>query len=80
MKLVEVSWLDAGFEATNMELEQAKQLTPKFRKNAGYLIEENDSKLILCFGFIEDREHQKTIYDGVLVIPRGWVEKVKKLE
>ena len=78
--IVEVTWLDAGFETTQMEMEQAKQLTPMVRKNTGYLLEESKSKIILCFGSIEDREHQKTIYDGTLVIPRGWVEKIKKLK
>ena len=80
MKLVEVIWLDAGFETTQMDLEQAKQLTPMVRKNAGYLIENTDSKIILVFGTVEDKEHQKTVYDGTLVIPRGWVEEIKSLE
>ena len=77
MEIVEVLWVDAGFENSHLSEEQVKAMSPMPRKNVGYLIVNNEEKLILCFGYIEDREHNQGVWDGALVIPKGLVKDVK---
>ncbi len=79
MKVVEVFWVDAGFENSHLSEEQVKAITPLPRHNVGYLMVDDGEKVILCFGYIEDREHNEGVWDGALVIPRGMVLNVKPL-
>ena len=77
--MVEVEWLDAGFENANLSIEEAKNLTPMKRTNCGYLIKKDKDKVILAFGKIYDSDHQVSVLDGSLVIPRSWVVKITQL-
>lgn len=78
--LVEVIWVDAGLESAQMPIEQAKELSLMVRKNTGYCLICGKEKVILCFGFIADKEHDKMVCDQTLVIPRSIVTQIKWLE
>ena len=80
MNIVKITWLDAGFENTNMHLEQVKCMTPMLRENVGYLIMNNKKQVILSFGFIHDKEHGHEVWDGTLVIPKGMIVKIEQLK
>lgn len=80
MKRIEVKWLDAGCEFTNLTLEDAKSLCPMPRKNIGYLVCKDNKKLVMCFGFIEDEDKHQTVHDVTLVIPKGMITSIKELK
>lgn len=79
--IVEVFWLDAGMEETQLDKENALDLSLMPRKNAGYLLQNRDDKVILCFGVIKDNDHQgKEILNKILVIPRSIIVKLRRLK
>ena len=40
----------------------------------------NDKKrVILCFGYIQDKEHKQDVWDGTLIIPKGMIVKLEAL-
>ena len=76
-KVVLVKWLDAGCESTQLNEASAKKVSPMPRENVGYLLEDNEEKVVVVFGIIADGDHR--VYDQTLVIPRGIVLEVKEL-
>ena len=78
--LVEIEWLDAGLENIQMDYEGACSISPMPRKNCGYLIQKDKEKVIIVFGIIQDRDHKGTLYDQILIIPRGIVTKITELK
>jgi len=80
MDKVEVFWLDAGFENSNMSFEDAKNLKPMERTSVGYLVSKDKDVLRLAFGIVNDKDHSCSVLSDILVIPRGDVKKIKKLK
>ena len=79
-KVVEVVWLDAGLESLQLSVGEAQGLTSMERRNVGYCIVNDEQKVILVFGFIEDRDRHGEACDQTLVIPRGLIKSVRELE
>ncbi len=77
MKSVEVTWQDAGCERENLDFEQASKLHPVTRKNLGYLICDDDERVIICFGIIDDCDKKMSCTSDTLVIPKGDVQELK---
>ena len=78
-QIVEIIWLDAGLESMQLSIEEAKILKPMPRKNIGYLIHQDEDKVILAFGFIEDSEKYKSVCDQILILPIGIVKTIRPL-
>ena len=76
MKIVRVAWLDAGMESHNLSTEEAKKVKPMPRYNVGYLLEETDEKIVICFGAIVDADKDMSVWDCTLVIPKGIVTEM----
>ena len=77
--LVEVIWEDAGLESLQLTIEEALTLKPMLRKNIGYLIHQDEDKIILVFGFVEDSDRHKSVCDQILVLPIGIVRTIRPL-
>lgn len=73
MKIVRVHWLDAGMESHNLSTDEAKGVKPMPRSNVGYLLEDTDEKVVICFGEIIDVNKNMSVWDCTLVIPKGVV-------
>jgi len=80
MQIVEVTWLDAGCEHEDLDIERAKEINPMPRRNVGYLVEDNEDKLVVCFGIIEDKDKKNSCTSDTLVIPKSIVLNIKPLE
>jgi len=76
---VEIIWLDAGLENSNMPIKEAKELTPMTRKNVGYLLKNNIVAVRLAFGWIIDKDKHCEVCSDVLVIPSGCVVDIVPL-
>ena len=79
MNRVEVTWLDAGCEHEHLDIERAPDITLMERMNVGYLLTDNDERVVLCFGTIQDHDHNATTTSDTLVIPRGDVKRITPL-
>lgn len=77
---VEITWLDAAFENSNMSIDDAKSLKLMLRSNVGYLVDDDGETLRLSFGEVSDQDKKCTVLSDILVIPRGDVKSVKKLK
>ncbi|KKL78561.1 hypothetical protein LCGC14_2023640 [marine sediment metagenome] len=80
MKLVEVSWLDAGCEHSSMPLEGVIRLVPMPRSNVGYLVYSGKDKVIISFGKIEDSNIDHVAYEDNLVIPKSMVLNIREVK
>lgn len=80
MEIVEIIWLDAGFENSNMPFEQAEELYPMERTSVGYLVSEGEDVLRLAFGIVNDKHHHCSVLSDILVVPRGDVKNIKRLK
>ena len=78
-KIVRVKWLDAGCESLQLNEEDAKKTSPMPRENVGYLLADNEEKVVVAFGIVEDRDRHIKVYDQTLVVPKGMVLEVKEL-
>lgn len=74
--IVEIEWLDAACEHENLTVEEAEKINPVKRHNVGYLICENDEKVIISFGSVNDIDKEGFCYQDILVVPRGDVKKI----
>jgi len=76
-KIVEVEWLDAqsGFSSP-LTLEELEREEPVHTFSVGYLLKEDDSKIILgfmMFGDVGDFKHWQ-------LIPKGMIKKITKMK
>jgi len=74
--IVEVVWVDAGLEGHQLSIDDARQINPMPRKNVGYLLLKDKERVVLCAGFIKDREQKMEVCDQTLVIPRGCIQSI----
>jgi len=77
---VEVFWIDAGFENSNMSLCEAGKLHPLERSNVGYLVNDKDGVVRISFGKIEDIDKDYCVASDILIIPQSLVTKIKRQE
>lgn len=75
---VEVVWLDAGFENSNMCIDEAKGLHPLERSNVGYFVSDAEDILCMAFGGIKDIDKNHCVYSDILIIPLGMVKSIKR--
>jgi len=80
MRLVEVEWIDAIGEDGELEMEAAMQLEPVKRKQAGFLIVEDEGKVNIIFGTYPNLIHGKDVADKTLSIPRCTVLSIREIK
>ncbi|MFA5054025.1 MAG: hypothetical protein WC565_08190 [Parcubacteria group bacterium] len=80
MQVVQVDWLDAAGESQHIPPEEAATLQPLLRVNVGFLLDERDDAIVMCAGIIQDQDSQCTGCEGTVVIPKGMIQQVRKLE
>ena len=71
MKIVEVEWLDAHSSMDAMTISDLEKQKPILTKSCGFLIHEDQEKIILASMIYED------ILDQYQVIPKGMVKKIR---
>jgi len=75
MKKVEVFWVDAVMEDGYLNFGGASALLPIERSNVGYLVRDDERKVVICSGLVgEDK------LDDTFVIPKGVVTSIKTLK
>ena len=77
---VEVEWIDAHSSLDAITIPELEKAEPFLTKSCGYLIKEDEDKIILgfmCFGVNINDEPLLKHYQ---VIPRGMVKKIIKLK
>ena len=79
-KLVEVTWLDAWGDDAHLEEEAVTNFAPVERRNVGFLMRGDETKVIITQGIINNLFAGKTFMDGIVVIPRGMITAIKDLK
>ncbi|HUV45568.1 MAG TPA: hypothetical protein VMW45_00660 [Dehalococcoidia bacterium] len=79
MKIVEVTWVDAVIENEHLEMEALSLLAPLVRHNVGYLFWQDEEKVVLTFGTINNLFKGVTGYDQASAIPMCMVKDIKVL-
>ncbi len=81
MKVVAVSWVDAmRDESHSVPLECINAMVPIKRSSVGYLMVEDETKVIIVSGTLDNLHRGETAYDSPMVIPRGMVMDMRELE
>lgn len=75
MKPVFVSWLDAVSEDAWTSIDEAKEEEPPVIMSLGYLIYEDDKKLVIAANLDETNGN----CSAILSIPRTWLLEMKEL-
>jgi len=78
MKVVEVKWRDACYEKELTPLDIILDMGGLIRYNIGYLIQEDESGIVIVFGQI-DFHNDKKAYEHVMIIPRAMIIRVETL-
>ena len=78
-KLVEVTWLDAWSDEAHLEEGALVGLAPIDRRNVGFLMRDDEAKVIITQGIINNLFAGKTFMDGIVVIPRGMIKAIRVL-
>ena len=78
-KLVEIIWLDSWGDIAHLEVGAADHLAPIKRWDVGYLVKEDDEKVVITRGFIDNQFADKLFMDGIAVIPRGMIKDIRIL-
>lgn len=73
LPLVEVKWVDAFIDTSDLSIKEAKKLKPITRFTVGYLIAENEDCLILSTDYFPKKKTVKEI-SATMVIPTGWIQ------
>lgn len=80
MEIVEVIWIDACVEEAKVPLSTALDLQPIKRRNVGYLLPKDDGNVIIAYGVLENLFKGQTAYEYSFEIPKGMIQKVRKLK
>ena len=80
MAKVEITWLDAWSDEAHLEMDAPTNLAAVERQNIGYLIKDDEDKVIITQGTINNFFHEKVFVDGFVIIPRGVIQRVKVLD
>lgn len=75
MRLVLVTWLDAVREDDECTPEEAKDRRPSLVEDAGWLVTEDEQRIVLAMARIDGGESVR----NTLVIPRGMVRGMDDL-
>ena len=76
-KIVEVEWLDAqsGFSSP-LTIEELESESPLITFSVGYLLKEDDEKVILGFMMFGD----EGMFKHWQLIPKGMIKKIRAIE
>jgi len=80
MKIVEVSWIDAQSSMDAMTLSELEKQKPFETKSCGYLIKEDEEKIILGFMLFGFNVNEEPLLKHYQVIPKGMVKKIRVIE
>jgi len=80
MKIVEVSWIDAHSSMDAMTLSELEKQKPFETKSCGYLIKEDEEKIILGFMLFGFNVNEEPLLKHYQVIPKGMVKKIRVIE
>lgn len=73
MKIVEVRWLDAWIDTSDISIKEAKKQKPVERFTVGYLVEEREDCLILSTDYFPKKKNRVKEVSALMVIPMGMV-------
>ena len=79
-KLVEITWIDAWGDDAHFEIDALTNLVPVERYNAGFLIMEDENKVIITPGLVNNLFQGKLLVDGFMVIPWGMIKQIRILD
>lgn len=74
MKIVEVQWLDAWIDTSDVSLKKAKKAKPIERYTVGYLVNETDECITLSTDYFPSKEGRTKEVSALMVIPTGWIK------
>lgn len=75
MYRVEVIWADAWISTDDISIKKAKKLKPVYRSTVGYLIESNETCVVLS----TDKFKKGKEISGPMVIPQSMTLEIKDL-
>ena len=77
MKIVEVEWMDAHYEAGWKSKDEIEDMVRKdlFCIKLGYILWEDDERVILTDGHDKDED----MFTGFWIIPKGCVLNIKEI-
>ena len=76
MKLVSVTWLDAVSCDSWEPILDARNLKPARMVTIGFLLHEDDDKVVLSASYDEENQSVASTY----AIPKSWVLSIKEIE
>ena len=76
LKRVEVDWIDAHSWSGWHGEDEAKEILPACTHTVGYLLKQNRQYVRITSGYSD----AEGMYDGIHVIPKGWVTKITELK
>ena len=80
MKIVKVIWFDAWGDDAQLVVDAVTDFEPIERRNVGYLIKDDEDKIILTQGIVENPYLEGLRIDGCVVIPKGMIKPVGGIE
>ena len=80
MKIVEVEWIDAQSSMDAMTISELEKQKPFTSKSCGYLIKEDEEKIILGFMLFGFNVNDEPLLKHYQVIPKGMVRKIEVIK
>ena len=79
LKKVEVTWLDAWFQPSEMTYKEVEDLSAVTRQNIGYLVKGTENDVILAAGRLEKIPGGEDSFCDIVIIPRAVVKEIRIL-
>ena len=80
MKIVEVEWIDAHSSMDALTISELEKQKPFITKSCGYLIKEDEEKVVLGFMLFGFNVMDEPILKHYQVIPKGMVKKIRVIK
>ena len=78
-KKVEIIWIDAVGDTSHLQFSAVDNLKAEIRANIGFLVKEDEEKVIISPGIWDDDLIQEQFIDGYLLIPRQMIKEIRML-
>lgn len=80
MDIIEVIWLDTCTEEADIPKSAVELVLPLVRRNIGYCLKEDEGKIVICSGVIENIYKNDDAYQYTTAIPRGTIKEIKRIK
>jgi len=77
MRLVEIEWIDAISDDAELLPEAALHLEPIHRFQVGYVLADEDERVVISYGHWETKDSKRV--DRIMSLPRCMIEKITDL-